>query len=160
MQARHQQPVNNQQSDRDDDLRPDFRVQKNDRSKEITDGDALQHAGNANSRELKIRKACEKNSQRENDQRAPDDLQVKIALAAAAFNATAKREWNRHANDEQEKRKDEIGGRPAMPLRMRERPIDVTPGARIVYQHHPGDRDAAKHVERNEAVTSYSLGEN
>jgi len=30
---------------------------------------------------------------------------------------------------------------------MLERPVDVFPGAWIVYQHHSGDRDAAKNIQ-------------
>ena len=141
-----------QQPDRDDDLRPDFRVQENDRRKQITDRDALQHAGYADRRELEIGKTGEKYSQREDDQRTPDDLQIKVALAAALFHAPAKCERDSDANDEQEERKNKICGSPTMPTGMGQRPIDVAPRARIVDQDHPGDRDAAEDIERNQPV--------
>ena len=104
-------------------------------------------------REAEIRKAVEKQAHRENDQRAPDDLQIEIALGCRRFpNRLRERERDRHADDEKEKRKDEIGRRPAVPFRVFERPVDVFPRARIVYQDHPGDRDPAKDVERYEAL--------
>jgi hypothetical protein len=38
---------------------------------------------------------------------------------------------------------------------MFERPVDVFPRARIVYQDHSRDRDPAKHIERYEALAFY-----
>ena len=52
-------------------------------------------------------------------------FQIEIALAATAFDSTPKRERNSYANDEKEKRKDEIGRRPTMPFRVGQGPVDV-----------------------------------
>ena len=61
------------------------------------------------------------------------------------------RQRNRDADDEQEERKDEVGGRPPIPLGVIEGPVDVRPVARVVDDDHRGDRQAAKHVERDQA---------
>ena len=79
-------------------------------------------------------------------------LRYRIAFDRAFFNAPRKRERDRNADDEQKERKDEIGWRPAMPFGVLQRPVDAGPRAGIVYEHHSGDRDAAKNVERNEPV--------
>ena len=59
---------------RDRDLRSDLRVEKNDRGEEVTNGDALQHTGNAKFGEPKIRKSVEKQANSENYNRALDYL--------------------------------------------------------------------------------------
>jgi hypothetical protein len=60
---------------------------------------------------------------------------------------TAESETNCYAHYEKEKGENKIGGGPAMPLSMFKRPIDMLPGAGVVYKHHPGDRDSAKHIQ-------------
>ena len=65
-----------------------------------------------------------------------DDLENDRLEFVATFNSLPERQRDRHADDEQEERKDEIGRRPAMPLRVPERPIDVRPRAGIVNEHH------------------------
>src|SRR6476660_5816470 len=100
---------------------------------------------------MKVRKAGKKLAQREDNQSAFDDLPIEVALAAAAFQAPAKRERDCYANYEQEKRKDEICWSPAVPFGVLQRPIDTAPVARIVHENHAGDHDAAKHIQRHEA---------
>ena len=79
-------------------------------------------------------------------------LRYRSRLHAAFFNATRKRERDRNADDEEEERKDEIGRRPAMPFRVLQRPVDAGPRAGIIYEHHAGDRDSAKNIERDKAT--------
>src|SRR6185503_2823557 len=148
----HHEPVNQQQPDRDCDLCSEFRVEKNDRGEEVTDGDALQHTWNAILREPEIRQSVEKQADHEDDQRALDDLDVNVALAAAALEALGERERYCYADDEDEEWKDEIRGRPAVPLSVTQWSIHVFPRAGIVDKDHAGDRDAAKNVERHEPV--------
>ncbi len=63
---------------------------------------------------------------------------------------------DRHPDDEEEKRKDQIGWRPTMPLGMTEGPIDVTPGAWIIDKDHAGDGQSAKHIERDQSLSCAS----
>jgi hypothetical protein len=65
---------------------------------------------------LKIWKAVEKQSESKNDCGAFDYFEIQVALDAAFLHATRESECDRNTNDEKEKRKDEIGRRPAMPF--------------------------------------------
>src|SRR6266550_1898210 len=97
-----------------------------------------------------VGEAIQKQTQGKDNQRALDDFQEEVATRAANFNAARKCQWDSDSNYKKEKRKDQISRGPAAPLCMVQRPIDVAPRSRIVHQHHAGDRDAAKHVERDE----------
>src|SRR5713101_5731647 len=87
----HQQPVNNEQNHRNDRQCPRPGGQENNRREEVADGDALQHAGNANRREMKVREAGEKLAQQKDDNRAIDDLEQESLFAGAALDALTKR---------------------------------------------------------------------
>ena len=89
---------------------------------------------------LEIRKTVEKQTETKNDRRAFEHLEVQVAFDCALFDTTRESEGDRHADDEKKERKDEIGRRPAMPLRVLERPVDAGPSAGIVYEHHARDR--------------------
>ena len=71
-----------------------------------------------------------------------------------AFDALSERQGDRDAYDKKEEGENQIGGCPAVPLSMLQGPIDCCPCAWIIYQHHPGDRHAAKDVERDEAIAA------
>src|SRR5437868_2757367 len=101
---------------------------------------------------MKIRKAGEKFAEQENDCGSIGDFDEERSTRIAAFNSLSKGEWNCHAYDEQKKRKDQISRRPAIPLCVFERPINVRPRAGIVDEHHAGDGETAKDIERNEAL--------
>ena len=58
------------------------------------------------------------------------------------------RERHRHAHTEDEEREHQVGRCQANPLGMFQRPIDMTPRARVVYQQHACDGDTAQDVER------------
>jgi len=72
---------------------------------------------------MKIRKAGEKFSQRKDDQRAIDDLKKEIPELVSAFDSFPQGQRDRNADDKKKEGKDEIGGRPAVPLRVFQRPI-------------------------------------
>ena len=55
------------------------------------------------------------------------------------------------AGDPQKGREDDIGDRPAVPLRMIQRAVDMAAVAGRVYQNHQGDGRPAEGVQRNEA---------
>ena len=146
------QPVTNEQRDGNRHLSSEPGIQKNDRRKEVTDGDTLQDTGNLILCKSEIRKAIDKQADRENGEGALDDFRVEVPLAAASLETFSERERNGHADDEKKEWENEIGWRPAVPGCVLEWSINEFPCAGIVYQDHTGDRDAAKNVERHEAV--------
>ena len=68
-------------------------------------------------------------------------------------------EGDRDPDDEQEEREDQVGGGPAVPLGVLERGIDGLPGARVVHQDHPGDREAAEDVQRHQSSARRDRGQ-
>jgi hypothetical protein len=80
-------------------LRSGLRRQKDERSDQITDRDSLQHAGNTNRSELKIRKAVEKQSETKDDRAAFDDFEIQVAFYIPLFNAPRKCERDRNTDD-------------------------------------------------------------
>src|SRR3982750_171101 len=89
---RHQEPVEEQQRNRDDGLRPPLRLDEDDGGDEITDRDALQHAGDTNVREIVVRKAVEQQAKAEDDACALEDLFQKIGPVVAIGDTARKRE--------------------------------------------------------------------
>src|SRR6266850_1671175 len=59
-------------------------------------------------------------------------------------------EGHRDADDEDEEREHHVGRGPAVPGGVAKRRIDGGPGARVVDEHHSGDREAPQRVERDE----------
>ena len=147
----HQQPVGDKQGERDQELSSDLSRQEDKRRNQVTERDPLQHSGNPNCRQLKIRKRVEKQAETKNDRRAFDDFEIQVALTCALFDATRKCERDRYADNKQKEWENEIRGRSAMPFRMLQRPVDAGPCAGIIYKHHARDRQTAKDVERHEA---------
>ena len=81
---------------------------------------------------------------------APASAARSVATPCAAGRDRAgagKDKPEREADRAEERRKDEVGRREAMPRRVIERPPDVIAGARIVDEDHPRDRQPAKDVE-------------
>src|SRR5260370_17861476 len=97
MNVLHHDEVNDQQRQRDDRLRARSGFDKDDRRKEVTNRDALQHAGNAHRREMKVRKAGEKLSEQKDDGRAIENLEEEIFELVAALDPFAEAERDRHA---------------------------------------------------------------
>src|SRR5260370_3727893 len=151
MNVLHHDEVNDQQSQRDDRLRARSGFDKDDRREEVTDRDALQHAGNAHRREMKVRKAGEEFSEQEDNHRAIENLEKEGLEFVTSLDALTKAERDRYADDEQKEWKDQVSWRPAIPFSVFQRPVDVRPRTGIVHEHHPDDRQAAEDVERNEA---------
>ena len=68
----------------------------------------------------------------------------------AATKPGFRREDKGDSNNEEEEWKDEIGGRPAIPLGVFEGPVRMVVSG-VVDQDHGGDGDAAEQIERSEA---------
>ena len=91
----------------------------------------------------------EQQAERKEDQRPPEDVASYGARRAAP---ASEREGHRRAHREEQKRKHEIGERPAVPQRVLEPGIDEVPAAGRADEDHRGDGDAAKHVERIQSL--------
>jgi hypothetical protein len=86
---------------------------------------------------------------REQRKRPPDADNERATTQDRAPRRTLPRQGNRDADNEEEKWKNEIGGRPSVPRRVFERPIHMAAVARIVHDDHRGHRQTAKDVERD-----------
>src|SRR5215475_12377981 len=99
-----------------------------------------------------MRKRIQEQADGENYQGTPDDFQVEIAPATSPLDAPSESQRNRHAYDEKEKREDEISRSPTVPGSMFKGPVDIAPGAWIVYEHHSGNGDSTKHIKGDQPV--------
>ena len=126
------------------------------RTETVGQGEALHDAKDA--KVLEIREAVvpqvveevQSETDEENDDGTPDDFLD--ALCRPLEIILSEREEHRNAHDEHEERENEVGRREAVPLRVSERGIDVSPRARVVHENHSGDRDASHHVQRKESA--------
>ncbi len=109
------------------------------RRHEVTDGNALQHTRDADGAELPAGIEREDQPEPEDDERPLDDL-PRVPHGPA-------RQRDRHADDEEKEREDEVGRRAAVPFGMTQRRVDVLPVAGVVDDRHPGHRQAAEGVE-------------
>ena len=99
--------------------------------------------------------------------RIPDAAEIRVATSldngctqphaasqrgevGADFHAWRDAQRDRHPDDEQEERKHQVGRRAAVPLRMQQRRVHMTPVARVVDQQHRRDGDAAQRIDRCE----------
>src|SRR6185437_8433356 len=103
--------------------------------------------------ELKVREAVEKQTEAKNDRAAFDYFEKQIASDVSVFNAACERERDRNTDDKEEEWEDEIRWRPAMPFGVFQWPVDAGPCAGIINEHHSGDCDSAKNVERDQAAS-------
>ena len=126
------------------------------RTETVGQGEALHDA--KDTKVLEIREAVvpqvieevQSETDEENDDGTPDDFLD--ALRRPLEIILPEREEHRNAHDEHEERENEVGRREAVPLRVSERGIDVSPRARVVHENHSGDRDASHHVQRKESA--------
>ena len=109
---------------------------------EVTQGNPGQNAGNAHGEDVETGIEGHEKAQAE-DFQGPDGRRAR---------GVAGRERERRAHDKEKERKDEVGGRPAIPGRVLERPVDVSPVARIVHQDHGRDGGPAERIDRHQAL--------
>src|SRR6266496_4891535 len=86
-------------------------------------------------------------AEEKNYRAASQDLFYKHRVGIAASAPCVCRKMSGYADDEKEKRKDQISRRPSIPWCMLERRIDRAPRSRIVDEQHSGDRDSAKYIQ-------------
>ena len=145
---RHRRPVRKEARRGDDDLRSARCSLGEPRDHDVDDRDALEHAeegeGRPHDRGLGF-DGIQQQSQPEQQNGPPEDV-----TADESWHAAASRQRDGHCGShrEQEKRKHEVGGRPAIPRGVIERPVDRVPGTGGADQDHRGHSEAAKDVER------------
>ena len=147
-----QQPVAAEGGSGDQDLRPRRQPFRDPGDRQVHERDALQDAGNPERRQVERRRrldGVEQQAEREQDQRPPEDVAPHGARRAAP---APEREGNRRPHREEQKRKHEIGERPAVPRCVLEPRIHEVPAAGSADEDHRRDGDAAKHVERIEPL--------
>src|ERR1051325_8920325 len=132
----HQQPVNEEQTRRPDHLTANVCGQKDKRRNEVTHRDALEHARNANVREITLQPAWEteldhrainektkrvqEKSQRKDNHRTPQRVEEKLAATLALLEPSRSRERHRHTDDPKEEREDRVRKGPSIPFRVLE----------------------------------------
>ncbi len=125
------------------------------RAEDVREANAREDARDAQVRQAleKRHEGVERHEPADEDDRHPSPERVprEIAAIRALRHALLEREDARDADDEEEPREDEVRRRPAVPLRVVERPVEVPPVPRVVHEDHPDDRQAAEHVEGGEA---------
>src|SRR5262249_10916955 len=87
---------------------------------------------------------------------ALEQLAQQGAFIGAGFGLAAEREGHRYATDEQEEGEDPVGESPAVPLRVFQLGVQMTPVARIIHQQHAGDGESTEGVEGRQPILGYS----
>jgi hypothetical protein len=107
----------------------------------------LQHTRDAQRAPIaEARQQRHEQAEPEQNQASLDDVTGQLALRVAAGQPLAERDRHGDTDDEQEEREDQIGGRPAVPLGVQKRRVDVGPAAGVVDEDHPGDGCPAKGI--------------
>ena len=111
-------------------------VDKHQRHHEVADRNALQHTGNAPGFQQALERARseetkgitgQEKTESEKDGGPLDRLDDNLPLVDAGLQSPAQGQDDGHADDEEKEREDEVRRRPAVPLRVQQRPVDVPP---------------------------------
>jgi hypothetical protein len=86
---------------------------------------------------LEEREGVEHEPEEEDQEPAPYHLPHDRPVVGAAGAPGAERQLGGDADDEEEEREDQVGGRPPVPRGVLERRVDVRPRARVVDEQHP-----------------------
>src|ERR1044071_768219 len=164
----HHQPVTEKDEGDDGDLLFERGAQREQRRGDVGDADPLQHAEEAEvlgavddavqEARMRIARDPPPPEERIGVEQQPDENDEQSAAndlpAHGRGIAPRQRQVRGDADDEEEKREDEVRRRPAVPWRVLERPVDGGPGAGIVDEEHRRDRQPAEDVERYETLSS------
>ena len=175
---RHREPVAEEQRRQDHHLLLERRAQGEQRAGGVGEGDALQHAGDADveqpvhhpveqarvgdAGDLSPRIEGEEVEQQPEEEDEPGAAQHLVhdrAVVVAAGPTCGEREVRRDADDEEEEGEDQVGRRPPVPGGVLERRVDVPPAAGVVDEQHRGDGHAAEDVERAEPFAGAGGGD-
>ncbi len=149
---RHDEPVPDEQSDRREDLATDSGPEEDQRGRQVTNRDPLEHARDTEGMEeiLVEGELPQRDPQAEDDQGAPDDLGDDTATSFGIIQPLREGEGDRDADDEQEEWEDQVRCGPAVPFGVSERRIERPGRSGVVDQDHPGNRQATEDVERRQ----------
>ena len=89
-------------------------------------------------------RSVHKKPHRNEDQAPLEDVREDLRARLAAPGARRKRVDDRDADEKQKRRKDEVGGRPAIPIRVLDGPIGFVVAAGIIDNDHARNREAAE----------------
>src|SRR5215469_3297622 len=98
-----------------------------------------------------IRKSIQKHSHGEQERTSPEDMPQQVRPRFSPLRAGAERKRHSYANDEQEKRKDQICRSPAVPIRVLQRPIRRGTISGVINKDHQGDRRSTKQIKRQQS---------
>jgi|SRR5579862_465524 len=156
----HERPVT-EEEDRDDgeELRGAAGVKADEASDKVAEGDAGEHAVDAEAREVKVRVEVEEEVERENDDGAAEDVKGEFFSGLAAGDAGLEREDDGGADHEEEVGEDEVGEGEAVPCCVVELGVGVGPVAGVVDENHEGDGEAAEDVDGEDSVGRGGAGD-
>ena len=100
-------------------------------------------------------KSIQKNSDQENKERSPQDLECEAACRCSTGPTRGDCIRCGHSGDPEKERENPVGEGTSIPLRMRELRIDVRPVAAVVDEHHCRHREPAKHIKRYQALRCF-----
>ena len=92
--------------------------------------------------------------------KSPMAIRIRLRLKAChkicvsrftALQAGGERVDHRDSNQEQERREDEVGASPAIPVGVLDRPVGQVVAAGVVDQNHAGDRESAINIQAKQA---------
>jgi len=92
-------------------------------------------------------KSVDEKAEGEQNQPAPQDMGQQLPAGLAAIETGGKGKCHCHANDENERRKDQVSGRPTVPCGMFERGVGGWAIAWVIYQDHQSNGEASKQIE-------------
>ena len=150
----HQDPVSDEQGDNDDGpgSRPHIKVKEG--CHQVADPDPLENSGDAHAgrrRERQNRAVVHRQTDGEDNDCAAKSVEQQLAPRITSPEAGFEGEDQRNSDDEEEEREDKIGGGPAIPFGMFQRPVRMTVSG-IIDQDHGRDGNATKQVERTRRV--------
>jgi hypothetical protein len=155
----HEGPVAEQEQGRgrQEAAAPDPQIEQG--GEEVADPDPLENTHDPHVLAVKDEKRehVERQPDSENDSCPPQRMDQKRHSPFAFRRSPRKGERHRNADDEEKKGEDRVGVRPAVPLGVKERRVDVLPGARRVHHQHSRDRGSSEDVEGNEAISDFKL---
>ena len=147
----HQQPIADQRGDEQRHLVfPTRTYQIERRDDEVADGDSRQHSVKAHGVQIEEREAVDHQPEQiEDDRPARPCAGRSTAFDAPCAMRACGREDRRDANQKEEGRKDQVGGREAVPGGVLHRPVCLLAVAIVVDHDHEADGEPAQHIERN-----------
>ena len=132
----HDHPVTKKQAACHDGLSPDAGVHYHQGGEEVTDGNALQNAGDPQLIEAEVEQAVVNESKEEEDGKAAEGVPVKRGAAGLGLETPSEREGQDHTHNEEEQGKDQVVKVEALPRDVFKLPIKRRHGGMV---NHAGE---------------------